>query len=254
MRIAVVHNALQNDSAADEQDVLVQADAVIEALHELGHKPVRRTCDLNLSRVRNELGAIDPGLVFNLVESLDGTGRMIHLFPSLLDTMGLPYTGACAEAMMLTSNKLFAKAMLDGAGLPTPAWTVPSNAWNPGRIPRPREYPRRWIIKSVWEHASVGLDDDAIVEAASDRLLETLMAQRAPRMGGACFAEAFIDGREFNLSLLDSPEGPRVLPPAEIVFEGYASGQARIVDYQAKWDEDSFAYHHTPASVRFRSG
>jgi len=251
MRIAVVHNALRNDSAADEQDVLVQADAVTEALHALGHKPVRLTCDLNLSRVRNELGAIDPGLVFNLVESLDGAGRLIHLFPSLLDTMGLPYSVACAEAMMMTSNKLFAKTMLDGAGLPTPAWTVPSNAWDMGCFRRPRENPHRWIIKSVWEHASVGLDDDAIVDAASDRLLETLMAERAPRLGGDCFAEAFIDGREFNLSLLDSPEGPRVLPPAEIVFEGYSSGQARIVDYQAKWDEDSFAYRHTPRRFDF---
>ncbi len=251
MRVAVVHNTVQTDSTVDEQDVMIQADAVTDDLRALGHKAVRLTCDLDLSRVRRELRAIDPDLVFNLVESLDGTGRLIHLFPSLLDAMVLSYTGACAEAMMLTSNKLLTKALLDGAGLPTPTWTVPSDAWRVGLFGRPRDTPCRWILKSVWEHASIGLDDEAIVDAASERLLETLMVQRAPMLGGSCFAEAFIEGREFNLSLLDSPQGPQVLPPAEIVFEGYSSGQARIVGYNAKWDENSYAYHHTPRRFDF---
>jgi D-alanine-D-alanine ligase len=251
MRIAVVHNALQADSAPDEQDVLAQADVVTDALRELGHKPVRLTCGLNMSRVQSELRSIGPQMVFNLVESLDGTGRLIHLFPFLLDAMAVPYTGACAEALLLTSNKLLAKSLLDGAGLPTPAWTASRHACGPGLFRRPRENPKRWIIKSVWEHASIGLDTEAIIEVSSDHLLETLLDERAPRLGGACFAEAFIDGREFNLSLLDSADGPQVLPPAEIIFEGFGAGQARIVDYKAKWDDGSFEYHHTPRRFDF---
>jgi len=251
MRIAVVHNALQVDSAPDEQDVLAQADAVTDALRELGHKTVRLTCGLNLSRVQSELRSIGPQMVFNLVESLDGTGRLIHLFPSLLDAMAMPYTGAGAESMLLTSNKLMAKAMLDGAGLPTPAWTAPRNACGPGLFRRPRENPKRWIIKSVWEHASIGMDAEAIIEATADDVLDSLLEKRAPSLGGACFAEAYIDGREFNLSLLEGPEGPQVLPPAEIIFEGFAAGKARIVDYKAKWDDGSYEYHHTPRRFDF---
>jgi D-alanine-D-alanine ligase len=212
MRIAVVHNALQADSAPDEQDVLAQADVVTDALRELGHKPVRLTCGLNMSRVQSELRS---------------------------------------EALLLTSNKLLAKSLLDGAGLPTPAWTASRHACGPGLFRRPRENPKRWIIKSVWEHASIGLDTEAIIEVSSDHLLETLLDERAPRLGGACFAEAFIDGREFNLSLLDSADGPQVLPPAEIIFEGFGAGQARIVDYKAKWDDGSFEYHHTPRRFDF---
>ena len=251
MRIAVIHNALQADSGLDEQDVLAQAETVTDALRELGHKPVRLTCGLNLSRIQSELRSIGPDMVFNLVESLDGTGRLIHLFPSLLDAMALPYTGACAEAMMLTSNKLLAKAMLDGAGLPTPVWITPRKTCGPGLFRRPRENPRRWIIKSVWEHASVGLDAEAIVEASSDQGLDAVLTERRPRLGGDCFAEAFIEGREFNLSLLDGGDGPQVLPPAEIIFEGYAADQARIVDYKAKWEADSYEYHHTPRRFDF---
>ena len=29
-----------------------------------------------------------------------------------------------------------------------------------------------------------------------------IFCDRAPRLGGSCFAEAYIDGREFNLALL----------------------------------------------------
>ena len=41
MRVAVVHNAVTDDSPADEQDVLVQVDAVREALRALGHEAYR---------------------------------------------------------------------------------------------------------------------------------------------------------------------------------------------------------------------
>lgn len=251
MRIAVVHNSVPADSAPDEQDVIAQADAVTDSLRLLGHKPVRLACGLNLSRVQSELRAVGPQLVFNLVESLEGTGRLIHLFPFMLDAMALPYTGAGAEALMLTSSKLLAKSLMESAGLPTPAWIASRAARSLGFFRRPRENAGRWIVKSVWEHASVGLDAEAVLETASVHLLDTLLEERAPRLGGACFAEAFIDGREFNLSLLEDSDGPQILPPAEIIFEGYEAGQARIVDYQAKWDPDSYAYHHTPRRFDF---
>ena len=44
------------------------------------------------------------------------------------------------------------------------------------------------------------------------------MASRQRQLGMACFAEAFIEGREFNLSLLAGDGGPHVLAPAEILL------------------------------------
>jgi D-alanine-D-alanine ligase len=59
------------------------------------------------------------------------------------------------------------------------------------------------------------------------------------------FAEVFVEGREFNLSLLASPEGAEVLPVAEIRFDGFPSDKPRIVGYAAKWEPDSFECRHT---------
>jgi D-alanine-D-alanine ligase len=78
-----------------------------------------------------------------------------------------------------------------------------------------------------------------------------LLEARAQELGGACFAERYIAGREFNLSLLAGPAGPQVLPPAEIVFDGFTDDMPRIVDYRAKWDAAAFAYHHTPRRFDF---
>jgi len=42
-----------------------------------------------------------------------------------------------------------------------------------------------------------------------------------------------------------------VLPPAEIIFEGFGADQPKIVDYRAKWDAASYEYHHTPRCFDF---
>ncbi|MBI5580969.1 MAG: D-alanine--D-alanine ligase [Deltaproteobacteria bacterium] len=255
MRVAIVHNAVADDDAPDERDVLIQAESVQAALRALGHEPVTLPCTLDLSEVKRRLADLRPDLVFNIVESLDGKGRLIHVIPSLLDALNVPYTGACAEAMCLTSHKVLAKQRLAAAHLPTPPWIGPYPEDIPNLPPaavHPAETPdAMWIVKSVWEHASIGLDEktDLLCDRA-DRAA-TLLRERAPRLGGACFAERFIDGREFNLALLAAPCGPQVLSPAEILFEGYADRTLKIVGYRAKWDSGSYEFHHTPRRFDF---
>ena len=59
------------------------------------------------------------------------------------------------------------------------------------------------------------------------------------------FIEDFIDGREFNMSVLAGKDGPEVLPPAEIVFVNYDDNRPKIIDFKAKWEMDSFEYINT---------
>jgi D-alanine-D-alanine ligase len=253
MRIAVVHNAVGDGDAPDQRDVLVQAEAVSEALKALGHEVSTLACTLDLEGARRELERRRPQVVFNLVESLAGRGRLIHLIPFLLDAMGIPYTGCAAEAVLVTSHKVMAKERMLAAGLSTPEWVGPlpeslgSRNLEPGQAPMTGD----WIIKSVWEHASIGLDETSLLHSEEAEVVTRRLRARMASLGGACFAERFIAGREFNLSLLAGPSGPEVLPPAEIVFEGYGSEKPHIVDYEAKWDATSYAYHHTPRNFDF---
>jgi len=59
------------------------------------------------------------------------------------------------------------------------------------------------------------------------------------------FIEDFIDGREFNVSVIAGRDGPVMLPPAEMVFHGYTDDIPRIVSYKAKWIEGSFQYENS---------
>jgi D-alanine-D-alanine ligase len=246
MRVVVLHDKVGEDARQDEVDSLVQANAVSEALAELGHEPVPLTFSLDVGLVSDALRDIGPDVVFNLVEAVEGLGRFIYMAPGLLDCLGLPYTGSSTEAVFLTSNKLIAKRHLKASGISTPPWVYDRDVAGDVRLNG-----GPFIIKSVWEHASIGLGADAVIHVSDPARLCSEMDRRREQLGGDCFAEIYIEGREFNLSLLAREDGPEVLPPAEIHFASYPPGALRIVDYDAKWNTESFAYHHTPRSFDF---
>jgi D-alanine-D-alanine ligase len=244
MQITILHNAVAPDARDDELDVLVQVEAVSRALVQLGHRATALPCTLDLERLRTELLRERPEVVFNLTEGLGGTDRLQHLAPSLLEALEIPFTGAPAIALWLTNDKLGTKQRLRAAGLPTPAWTVAEDA---ARVPPGG----RMIIKAIYEHASVGLDDAAVVRCASGRELAAQIRAAEARLRKPCFAEQFIDGREFNLSLLAGPDGPQALPPAEIDFDEFPAEKPRIVGYSAKWHAATFEFAHTPRTFDF---
>ena len=236
-KVAILHGAVAPDAGPDEQDALVQAEWIGRTLASLGFSPVTVPLSLDLAAARDRLTALKPAFAVNIVESLDGQGRLIHLAPALLDALGLPYTGSATEAIFLTSHKPLAKQMMAAAGIATPPWIAGAAAGAAAGFDGP------YIVKSVWEHASIGIDDSSIV--GDPRKLPALIRRRQRRHGGDWFAERFVDGREFNLALIAGPAGMELLPPAEMLFRDYPPGKPRIVDYAAKWDAASFAYNNT---------
>jgi D-alanine-D-alanine ligase len=230
----------------DQRDVLLQAEAVAKVLTEMGWEPIHGFFSLDLSVFMETLKASPPDFVFNLVESVEGHGRLIHFAPTLLDIAGTPYTGSGADSLYLTSHKEMAKKWLRSAGIPTPG------SYSRADLEKGKDFrPGRYIIKYVWEHASIGLGEDSVIMVEDPASLLTELEKRCAHAGREAFAELYIEGREFNLSLLASPEGPEGLPPAEMRFENYPPGKLKMVDYKAKWEEDSFEYQHTRRSFRF---
>ncbi len=111
---------------------------------------------------------------------------------------------------------------------------------------------RRFLVKACWEHASLELEEETslLVGADADAIRQELEARRR-RTGRPWFAEEYIEGREFNLSLLAGKKGPELLPIAEIDFSAFPPDRLPIVGYRAKWDADSFEHHATPRRFEF---
>ena len=242
MNIVVLYNDPGTDATVEDLDVLVQRDAVVASLRTRNHIATPLGCTLNLQATQLHLRELKPDLVFNLVETLGGTDRLMSAATLLLESMNIPFTGATTSAILTTSNKPVAKQKMRSAGIPTPDWRVTSRATSDTA-----EQPCRWIVKPIWEHASLGMTDDAVIEVAGDSEVITVLQSRNAVTGRPHFAEEYIDGREFNLSVLAG----QVLPPAEIDFSAFPADKPRIVGHSTKWDADSFEYHQTPRSFDF---
>jgi D-alanine-D-alanine ligase len=229
--IPVVHAA--TESRPDEIDTIIAAEAVAGTLVALGFTTEIVVLAPGLAQL-DALPSRRPLLVFNLVDAVNGEGRLAPFVPARLDALKLPYTGCSASAWLETLSKIGTKLKLAHAGLPTPAWSEDGSGLD-------LDVPV--IVKPIWEHGSLGLDESSVMRGAD---AARAIAERNLRWKTEHFAEDFLDGREFNLSLLDGPSGPAVLPIAEILFEGFGSRAPKIVGYDAKWTPESRAYIGTP--------
>lgn len=250
-------NAQQGDLA--EQDTLIQAEMIRTALVELGHQCEQIECSLDLNSLYTELKKRQDFVVFNLVESLGGRDCLMHLAPEIYEALGIRYTGARAQTIKRTNHKGAAKRELLTASLPTPPWLEVTST---GEIQCFGTFrPGKYILKVATEHASIGMTDAAVINAQSQAEVQQNLKEFAAGLTLPCMAEAFIDGREFNLSMLDSRSYSaihsqsepccQVFPPAEIDFRGLPPEKPRIVGYNAKWVEDSIEYQQTPRTFEF---
>jgi D-alanine-D-alanine ligase len=246
MRVLVLHDEPRPDGRADEQDILKQADCVSSALREGGHSVRSVATDGTAPSVEERVRAERPDVVFNLVEEPGGSSRLIHVAPAFLEAIGIPFTGCGAWAIFTTTGKVVAKHVMRLAQIATPPWITRGDLAAGVEPPAPK-----MILKSAWEHASIGLDDHSIVEQATGAKLASLLDERLDDLGGEGFAESFIAGREFNISLLERDQAGAVLPPAEIDFSAFEAGKPQIVGYRAKWVTGSFEYFNTPRRFEF---
>lgn len=259
MRVAFLYNRSADDPAHNAEDEVPSRSPVVAALKRLGHHVVPIACSLDLARVRQKLLRAQPDVVFNRVESLGGSDSMMAAVTLLLDAMELSYTGNSTAALVGTASKVAVKKRLVEAGLPTPGWIV--GKWGVGQrelgIAEDAQYRQsdgiisKYIIKSDLEHASFELDGTSIVAGSNVDEIRDLIRHREEQTGRVHFAEEFVDGREFNISVMCDP--PRVLPPAEIDFSAFPQNLPRIVSHRAKWDQESFEYDNTPRQFAFPS-
>ncbi len=239
MRILVLHPEVSSDAAFDDQETLWQAADVERALRASGHEAVRAAFRADAAAFNSLLAERRPELVFNLVETVWGQGRCAPFAAALLAGHGVAFTGADAAAMIASGDKLLTKRLLRGAGLPTPDWSTAPH-WE-------HVDAGRWIVKSVDEDASLGLDDGAVVRGRA--AVAARAHACAARFGGRWFAERYVDGREFHVPLIERGGQPVALPVSEVTYAHADDARPRIYSYAAKWDVATADYRDTSQTL-----
>jgi len=239
MRVAVLHNPPVTGKP-DSEDVVRQLEFVLDTLADGGYEPSAVPFVDGMEGVRSlaeQLSWLNPSVAFNLVEAVGDDPANHPAAAAFLDVMNIVYTGSPHDVLVTTTNKPVAKAILRASGITTPDWRVYELSAEIPHITLP------CIVKPVREDASVGIHDSSVCTH------DGMFAQRLREMSrqyGPLLIEEYIEGREFNISLLENDQGdPEVLPPAEIRFRNWPEGKPRIVNYSAKWDNRTFEFHNT---------
>jgi D-alanine-D-alanine ligase len=240
MRVLVLHSDVAPDAPADELDTLITARAIADALESRRHRASLAPFIFDPDALRALIAEHRADAVFNMVEAIFRQGELAPIVPTLLEKLNVPFTGCPAAPMALAGDKPLAKNLLRLGGLPTPEWhEAPFDQVRDGV---------RYIVKSATEDASLGLDDNAVVTGREAVCMRAEFCRR--EYGGPWFAEAYIEGREFNISVLEHNGQPRVLPIPEMVFQNWTADRPRIVGYDAKWAEASSEYNDTARQFR----
>jgi len=241
-RVAIVYNkpSPSRYSVAGEEKavlgVLNAVTAVHQALLELGYDVTCVPLALPLKQARRKLRSLDADLVFNLFEGFCGYPETEAIVPEALSEWGIPFTGCPDAALRLALDKAGVKVLLKASGIPTPDFQL----LNP-QIMHMFQLGYPCIVKPRSEDASHGLSEASVVTDSDS--LEKQVQLISESYGGGALVEEFINGREFNATVLGNSQGT-VLPVSEITYS-LPSEMPEILTFSAKWEPDSPYYQGT---------
>jgi D-alanine-D-alanine ligase len=185
---------LMGGPGSERQVSLASGNAVLKALQAAGCNAV----GVDVTGPDFELPA-GTGLAFNVIHGTFGEDGRLQ---QILEDRGIPYTGAGVEASRVAFDKNLAKEKFLAAGVPTPASEIVSGV-------RPPSIPAPFVVKPPREGSSVG------VTIVKDPTQALAAMENAAQYGSEILVEAFVEGMELTVAILDGVAMPivHIIPP-----------------------------------------
>lgn len=222
---------LMGGRSLEREVSLKSGQRVCDALTSLGYKVL--ALDVTAELVET-LRSESPDCCYIALHGKYGEDGTIQ---ELLEFLGIPYTGPGVVSSYLSWDKSVAKYIMAEHGIPTPAWiTLTADAFKEmGAATALDMVPTEvggfpLVVKPSQQGSALGLSKVEAPEQLPEALLGALS------FGEAAVVEKWIDGCEISVSVLDSADGPEVLPPVEIeaksgLFDFSAMYTAGETDY-----------------------
>lgn len=239
LRAAYLAAGFSDDETAefDRPDTISSLES---ALQRLGHKTVR------IGHARELIRRLAAGerwdLVFNIAEGLRGAAREAQI-PAILDVYDIPYTFSDPLVMALSLHKGMTKAVVRGAGLPTPDFQMVQRLSDLAGLNL--SFPV--FAKPVAEGTGKGVSPASKISSRQE--LETVCADLLEKFDQPVLLEAYLPGREFTVGVVGEGESTKPLGTLEIVLGDDAEPEVYsyvnkercedLVEYRLVSSEDS---------------
>lgn len=226
-RICILFNKPEEKDLPDRKGVMDEVNIVAETLSNLGHSyfllPVDKSYKWLLILKKRDFD-----LVFNLCEDFEGNPEGEAWIAGILETLKIPYTGSPPSAFYLCLDKIKAKMIVSSYGINTPPHFLPIER-SPEFLPL--------ILKPRKGDSSLFIEKKNVIFNERD-YFERVKELKNKNI--EFFAEKYIDGREFNVSIFED----NVIAIGEVIFKG----EPKILTYSSKWDKESKDYVETPVN------
>jgi D-alanine-D-alanine ligase len=220
--------------SAESQISLITGRSIAIALRDKGYNVKEINLDpYNFSEQVKESKA---GVIFNAVHGLYGEDGRLQ---SVLEMMGMPYTGSGVTASAVAMDKFVTKRLLIGSGIPTPKsvflFAIDKDRDAQAKVVK-KAFKLPVVVKPADQGSSIGM---SIVKAEKD-LKKAL--NLAFKYSYGALVEEYIDGGEVTVCMLEHDGDVEVLPIILI------KPHAEFYDYKAKYTADG-ADHICPAPL-----
>jgi D-alanine-D-alanine ligase len=176
----------------------------------------------------NTLRDLQPEIVFNIAEGLDGISREAQI-PAILEMLQIPYSGSDALTLATCLDKARTKEILSYHHIPNAPFALVSSADELKTLTL--SFPM--IVKPVGEGSGKGIFSSSLVHNTEElhREVERALADyQQPAL-----IEEFLPGKEFTVAILGNGTNAKVLPIIEISFAEFPKDFVPLYSYEAKW-------------------
>jgi D-alanine-D-alanine ligase len=184
------------EDALEEYDSLETIETIAAALEALGHETLKLGGGVSFLR---HIPDARVDFVFNIAEGRGIFRSREAQVPSVLEMLGIPYSGSDPACLCLCHDKPVAKQLVATAGIATPYWRLISS---PAELEgyNWKEFPFPAFVKPAFEGSSKGVRTTSRVGSPAE--LRGAAAHLLSTYAQPVLIEEFIDGDEVTVGLM----------------------------------------------------
>ncbi|MEX0967428.1 MAG: methyltransferase domain-containing protein [Bacteroidia bacterium] len=175
--------------------------------------------------------------VFNLCDEgfANDARKELHV-PSLLEMLGIPYSGSNPQCLAYCYDKSLVRGIAKEMGIPVPdAFFIRPEDQT---FELPFNFPV--IVKPNFGDSSIGITQNSVANNARELIFAINQVRERIGMEKPILVEEFLIGKDLSVGIIgNTPESYTILPIIEEDYSALPEELPRICGYEAKWDPQS---------------